>query len=103
MERALLAGTARSGFIPDIPVCGKTGTAENPQGKDHSIFFCFAPREQPKISLSVYIENAGFGGTFATPIASLIIEKYLKGAIRSEERKNLEKRMMEANLLNVKP
>jgi penicillin-binding protein 2 len=103
MEKALLAGTARSGFIPDIPVCGKTGTAENPQGKDHSIFFCFAPRENPKISLSVYIENAGFGGTFATPIASLIIEKYLKGEIRGEERKNLEKRMMEANLLNVKP
>jgi len=103
MERALLAGTAKSGFIPDIPICGKTGTAENPQGKDHSIFFCFAPRQQPKISLSVYIENAGFGGTFATPIASLIIEKYLKGEIRGEERKNLEKRMLESNLLNVKP
>jgi len=103
MEKALLAGTARSGFISDITVCGKTGTAENPQGKDHSIFFCFAPRENPKISLSVYIENAGFGGTFATPIASLIIEKYLKGEIRGEERKNLEKRMMEANLLNIKP
>jgi penicillin-binding protein 2 len=103
MEKALLAGTAKSGFISDIPICGKTGTAENPQGKDHSIFFCFAPRENPKISLSVYIENAGFGGTFATPIASLIIEKYLKGEIRGDERKNLEKRMIEANLLNVKP
>lgn len=103
MEKALLAGTAKSGFISDIPICGKTGTAENPQGKDHSIFFCFAPRENPKISLSVYIENAGFGGTFATPIASLIIEKFLKGEIRGDERKNLEKRMIEANLLNVKP
>ena len=103
MEKALLAGTAKSGFIVDIPICGKTGTAENPSGKDHSIFFCFAPKVAPKISLSVYIENAGFGGTYATPIASLIIEKYLKGEIRGDDRKNLEKRMMDANLLNVKP
>ena len=103
MEKALLTGTAKSGFIVDIPICGKTGTAENPSGKDHSIFFCFAPKVAPKISLSVYIENAGFGGTYATPIASLIIEKYLKGEIRGDDRKNLEKRMMEANLLNVKP
>ena len=65
--------------------------------------FCFAPKVAPKISLSVYIENAGFGGTYATPIASLIIEKYLKGEIRGDDRKNLEKRMMDANLLNVKP
>jgi len=103
MERALQSGTARSGFIPDIPICGKTGTAENPQGKDHSIFFCFAPREKPRIALSVYIENAGFGGTYATPIASLLIERYLKGEIRSEERRSLEKRMRETQLLNVKP
>ncbi len=80
MEKAVLAGTARSAYIPDISICGKTGTAEN-AGKDHSIFFCFAPKENPQIAVVVYVENAGFGGTYAAPIASLMIEKYLKGDI----------------------
>lgn len=98
MERAVTAGTARMAYIPDITVCGKTGTAENPHGEDHSIFFCFAPRENPKIAIAVYVENAGFGGTYAAPIASLLIEQYLKGEIHSS-RKWIEQRMLNANLL----
>jgi len=72
--------TARTARVDSITVCGKTGTAENPHGKDHSIFIAFAPREDPKIALAVYIENGGFGATWAAPTAKLMIEKYLKGA-----------------------
>jgi len=73
--------TARNARIPGITVCGKTGTAENPHGNDHSIFIAFAPKEDPKIAIAVYVENQGFGTTYAAPIASLMIEKYLKGEI----------------------
>jgi len=69
--------TARIAKINDIVVCGKTGTAENPHGEDHSIFIAFAPKDDPKIAIAVYVENEGFGGTWAAPIASLVIEKYL--------------------------
>jgi len=72
---------------------GKTGTAQNPHGKDHSILVCYAPVENPKIALSVIVENAGFGATWAGPIASLMIEKYLKDSI---ERKDLETRIINA-------
>ena len=74
--------TARIAKIPGITVCGKTGTAENPHGEDHSIFIAFAPRDDPKIALAVYVENEGFGGTWAAPIASLMIEKYLTGMVK---------------------
>jgi penicillin-binding protein 2 len=73
--------TARNARIQDITVCGKTGTAENPFGEDHSIFIAFAPKENPQIAIAVYVENAGFGSTYAAPIASLMIEKYLKGEV----------------------
>jgi penicillin-binding protein 2 len=73
-------GTAWRARVPGITVCGKTGTVENP-GADHSGFFAFAPMHQPRIAIAVYVENAGFGGTWAAPIASLMIEKYLKGSI----------------------
>ncbi len=73
--------TARSAQIPDITVCGKTGTAENPHGKDHSIFIAFAPKKDPKIAIAVYIENGGFGSTWAAPTAKLMIEKYLNDSI----------------------
>jgi len=69
--------TAGRAIIQGIIVCGKTGTAENSHGEDHSIFIAFAPRENPKIAIAVYIENGGFGGTWAAPLASLMIEKYL--------------------------
>ncbi|MEL6720913.1 MAG: penicillin-binding transpeptidase domain-containing protein, partial [Bacteroidota bacterium] len=77
MEKVVTAGTARSALIPDIPICGKTGTAENPHGEDHSIFFAFAPKDDPKIAIAVYVEHGKFGGTIAAPIASLLIEQYL--------------------------
>lgn len=74
--------TARIARIPEITVCGKTGTAQNPHGEDHSIFIAFAPKDDPKIALAVYVENEGFGGTWAAPIASLMIEKYLTDNIK---------------------
>lgn len=75
--------TARNAQIPGITVCGKTGTAENPHGEDHSIFIAFAPKEDPKIAIAVYIENGGFGSTWAAPTAKLMIEKYLNDYISS--------------------
>lgn len=93
-------GTAYSSKIPDIVMAGKTGTAQNPHGEDHAVFFAYAPVDSPKIAISVIVENAGFGGVWAAPIASLMIEKYLKGKI---SRPQLEERIVNANLLNVKP
>lgn len=74
--------TARNARIEGITVCGKTGTAENPHGNDHSIFIAFAPKEDPKIAIAVYVENQGFGTTYAAPVASLMIEKYLTGEVK---------------------
>jgi penicillin-binding protein 2 len=73
--------TAWRARMTDVIVCGKTGTAENPHGEDHSIFIAFAPKEEPKIAVSVYVENGGFGNIWAAPIASLVIEKYLNDTI----------------------
>jgi penicillin-binding protein 2 len=95
MFQVVEAGTGRGGKIAGIPFCGKTGTAENPHGKDHSIYIAFAPKDDPKIAIAVYVENAGFGATWAVPIASLMIEKYLKGEIT---RPAIEKRMVEGKL-----
>ncbi len=99
MEQVVISGTAQQAYIEDISICGKTGTSQN-AGKDHSIFFAFAPKENPKIALAVYIENGGFGGTYAAPIASLVIEKYLKDSIRNVKRQDLEEKMMTVNLIN---
>lgn len=88
-------GTAGRARLKDIVVCGKTGTVENKPHKDHSVFLAFAPMKEPKIAISVFIENAGFGGTWAAPIASLMIEKYLKREI-TDKRK--EKRILEVKL-----
>lgn len=99
MEDVVMKGTARSAFIDSISVCGKTGTAQNPHGENHSVFIAFAPKENPKIAIAVFIENSGYGGTWAAPIASLMIEKYLKGYINSA-RLPIEKRMLEGNLIN---
>ena len=89
-------GTATRAKVEGLDICGKTGTAQNPHGKDNAVFICFAPRENPKIAVAVYIENAGFGGTWAAPVASLIVEKYLTGTITRPE---LEKYMAETNLI----
>ncbi len=85
--------------IPEIEMCGKTGTVENNQGADHSVFVAFAPRNNPKIALMVYVENGVWGSRYAAPMASLIVEKYLTDSI-SSRRKWIEKRMIEANLLD---
>lgn len=74
--------TARNAKIAGITVCGKTGTAENPHGNDHSIFIAFAPKDDPKIAIAVYVENQGYGTTYAAPIASLMIEQYLTGEVK---------------------
>ena len=74
-------GTGRIAMVPGLDICGKTGTAQNPHGADHSTFFCFAPRNDPKIAVSVYVENGRFGATIAAPIASLLTELYLTDTI----------------------
>lgn len=85
------AGTARGSKIPGISAGGKTGTAQNPHGDNHSIFIAFAPVEDPQIAVSIIIENGGYGSTWAAPIASLMMEKYIRGY---SERPDLESRMM---------
>lgn len=94
-------GTSRGVAVPGIEVCGKTGTAQN-AGVDHSIFMCFAPKENPQIALLVFIENGGFGATWAVPMASLLLEQYLKGDI-APNRKWMETRLLNANLMEVEP
>lgn len=91
-----LAGLVR---IDSIDFCGKTGTVENPHGSDHSVFVAFAPREDPKIAIFVYVEYGVWGSRYAAPMASLMMEKYLTRTI-SERRKTTERRMLEANVLN---
>ncbi|MDR0955446.1 MAG: penicillin-binding protein 2 [Rikenellaceae bacterium] len=84
MWRAVnVSGTATAANIPGWDVCGKTGTAENPPWRDNSSFACFAPLNDPKIAISVYIENGGFGATVALPIARLLLEQYLQGEVSS--------------------
>ncbi|HLW39849.1 MAG TPA: penicillin-binding transpeptidase domain-containing protein, partial [Brumimicrobium sp.] len=89
-------GTARRARIDGIEVAGKTGTAQNPHGNDHSVFMAFAPFDNPKIAIAVFLENAGFGGTWAAPIGSLMIEKYLTREILDELK---EKRILEKSFL----
>ena len=89
-------GTASIAAVPGLDICGKTGTAQNPRGADNSVFICFAPMDNPKIAVAAYVENAGFGATWAAPIASLLVEKYLTGKIT---RPDLEKRVMEGDLM----
>lgn len=101
MRNVVTNGTGRgTQWDPAIEVCGKTGTAQNPHGKDHSIFIAFAPKDNPKIAVAVYVENVGFGATWAAPINSLMMEKYLTGKITRPE---VEKRMVEANLMRLLP
>ena len=92
-------GTASIAAVPGLDICGKTGTAQNPRGADNSVFICFAPKENPKIAVAAYIENGGFGATWACPIASLLVEKYLNGTI-DEKRKPLEQRVLDGNLMS---
>ncbi len=90
-------GTARFYNIDSLQMCGKTGTVQNPHGDDHSLFIAFAPMDDPKIAIAVVVENSGFGSSWAVPIASLMMEQYLTDSIT---RPALEKRMINANLIN---
>jgi penicillin-binding protein 2 len=92
-------GTARWAKLEGIKICGKTGTAQNPHGKDHSMFISFAPLENPQIAMSVIVENAGYGSTWAAPISSLMIDKYLNDSI---SRPDVEQRILEADMIHVK-
>lgn len=99
MQRVVEAGTARVARIDSVVVCGKTGTAQNPHGKDHSLFVGFAPKDDPKIAIAVMVENAGYGATWAAPIASLMMEKFLHDSVK---RHDLEDRMFKGYLLPLR-
>ena len=92
-----MGGTAWIAHVDSLDICGKTGTAQNPRGADNSVFICFAPMDNPQIAVAAYVENGGFGASYAAPMASLMVEKYLKGDIK---RTALEQRMKEANLMS---
>ncbi|MBN1144999.1 MAG: penicillin-binding protein 2 [Bacteroidales bacterium] len=104
MDMAVNGGPGRTAGIAqlqNIRVCGKTGTAQNPHGTDHSVFIAFAPKDNPKIAISVYVEHGEWGASYAAPIASLMIEKYLTDSI-APNRKWVEARILNGNLLYSK-
>ena len=84
MRMAVTGGTCKNANLPGLEVCGKTGTVQNPHGQDHSVFMGFAPKDDPKIAICVYVENAGFGAQVAVPLGSRIFERYLLGKSRNE-------------------
>lgn len=90
-------GTANRAKLKNVVICGKTGTVQNEPREDHAVFVCFAPKDNPEIALAVYVENAGFGGTWAAPIASMMIEKYLNDTVSNVAEK---KRILESNFLD---
>lgn len=102
MRMAVTGGTCRGAAFPGVDVAGKTGTAQNPHGKDHSAFMGFAPYDDPKIAVAVYVENAGFGATFGVPIGSLVMEKYLNGSI-APSRRYVEERMLTTSVYYAPP
>ena len=99
LHQVVSAGTGYSAFVPGLDICGKTGTSQNTSGNriDHSVFMAFAPKDNPKIAIAVFVENAGGGSAVACPLASLMIEKYLTGEAKREY---LENRILEIDLLN---
>jgi penicillin-binding protein 2 len=106
MHDVVEEGTARIAKIPGISICAKTGTAQNftfLDGKklelpNNSMFVCFAPKEDPKIAIAVTVENAGFGATWAGPIARILMEKYLNDTLQTKSKEDLE-RISNANLM----
>lgn len=96
----LPSGTGQRAQINGITVCGKTGSVQDEPRKDHSVFIAFAPMHDPQIALSVYVENSGFGGEWAAPIAALLIEQYLTGEVTDVSRLN---RILEADLSDPFP
>lgn len=98
MRMAVVGGTCRNAQFPGYEVCGKTGTAQNPHGKDHSSFMGFAPMTDPKIAICVYVENGGWGATYGVPIGGLMMEMYLNGTI-APERKYIEDHILQSNTI----
>jgi penicillin-binding protein 2 len=90
MHDVTVFGTAAFIKVPGHEFCAKTGTAQNPHGKNHSLFVCFAPKDNPKIAVAVIVENAGFGSTWAGPIAGLIMEKYLNDTLTKESKTKVD-------------
>ena len=88
MHRVMVYGTGRHYAIDTLHMAGKTGTAQNPHGRDHAIFIGFAPVENPQIAVAVVVENAGFGATWACPVASMMMEQYLTGEMKRKDLKN---------------
>ena len=95
MYAVVEGGTARNVRMDSIKVCGKTGTVQN-AGKNHSVFLAFAPKDNPRIAIAAVVENSGYGATWAAPVASLMIEKYLTNKVK---RPDLEKEIMESKLI----
>ena len=89
-------GSAFASRVNNLSICGKTGTAQNPKGDDHSIFIAFAPKKDPQIAIAVYVENGTWGATWAAPIATLMIDKYINKEISN---KQLERRMLDGSLI----
>jgi penicillin-binding protein 2 len=99
MAGTMINGTAARTGIEGIEICGKTGTVQNPHGKNHSVFMCFAPKDNPKIAIACIVENAGFGATWAAPVATLMVEKYIKKDTATS-RPELEKKLFNAYFLS---
>jgi penicillin-binding protein 2 len=99
MQSVVDFGTAKASKIPGIIMCGKTGTAQVKNHGDNSVFVAFAPRDNPKIAIAVIVENSGQGGTWAAPIASFIVEQYLKGSISKRESQITPEYYINRNLL----
>lgn len=100
MANVVLIGTGRRAYIPGVEVCGKTSTVQNPHGEDHSGFMAFAPKNNPRIAVSAYVENAGQGARAAASAASLVIEMYLN---REVKRTYLEDYMLRGDFSDPKP
>jgi len=79
MRMAVTGGTCKGANLPGLDVCGKTGTVQNPHGRDHSVFMGFAPKDDPKIAICVFVENGGFGAQVAVPLGAMVLERYLRG------------------------
>ncbi|HYG51873.1 MAG TPA: penicillin-binding transpeptidase domain-containing protein, partial [Flavobacteriales bacterium] len=90
-------GTGTQARLKNVVICGKTGTAQNPHGEDHSVFLAFAPMDNPKIAISVIVENAGWGGNVAAPIAGLMVDKYINRTVSDTAKQN---RMIKMELLD---
>ena len=100
MRKAVLGGTCRAAETPDYEVCGKTGTAQNPHGRDHSAFMGFAPKDNPKIAICVYVENGEWGATYGVPIGALMMEQYINGRL-SEASEQKAQSFQERHIISV--